>query len=97
MNDLIEEVYRMMDRKSIRYTKFDEYTIVPCTAIALDVDSDDRQDALFVFCFGDSGERFEYVVFGGYDFPEDADEWNAICEDGEVWCSDDQTLETVEF
>lgn len=94
--DLIEEVYRMMDQKSIRYAKFDEYTVVPCTAIALDID-DERQNALFVFCFGDCGERIEYVVFGGYDFPEDADEWKTICGDGEVWDSDCETINTVEF
>lgn len=71
-----------------------EYTIDTCTAIACTIGDTERQDALLVTTIADSGEKFENVVFG-YEMPEDADEFDAICEDSAAWSSDHEDLASV--
>lgn len=74
-----------------------EYTITTCTAIAEcdEGNEDARQDALLVINVGDSGERFEYVVFG-WDMPETAEDFADMCEDASAWAplSDEHHIES---
>ena len=69
-----------------------EYTVTTCTAIALDDVSE--QEALLVENTADSGEMFQKVVFG-YEMPETAEDFEAMCEDSSAWESDHEVLETV--
>ena len=70
-----------------------EYTVTTCTAIALGDISE--QEALLVENTADSGEKFEKVVFG-YEMPETAEDFEAMCEDASAWESDSDVLDTVE-
>lgn len=74
-----------------------KYTIREVTAIA---DCDDyneeyRQDALLVTTVADSGEKFEWVVFGFDKLPEDDRDFENMEDDPYAWDSDYETLETV--
>lgn len=74
-----------------------EYTFKEVTAIA---DCDDyneeyRQDAILVTTIADSGEKFEWVVFGFEDIPDDEDDFANMCNDPHAWDSYDETLATV--
>ena len=74
-----------------------EYTVEEITAIATctgECSEDDRQNALLVTNIADSGEKFEYVVFG-YNMPDDEDDFAMMCDDPYAWDSDYKTLETV--
>ena len=74
-----------------------EYTVEEITAIATCVGEhgeDFRQNALLVTNIADSGEKFEYVVFG-YNMPDDEDDFAMMCDDTYAWDSDYETLETV--
>lgn len=71
-----------------------EYTVNTCTAIAATIGDTERQDALYVVTIGDSGEKFDHVVYG-YEMPEDEDAFMDMCEDGSAWVSDWEDLETV--
>ena len=74
-----------------------EYTVEEITAIATcagERSEDDRQNALLVTNIADSGEKFEYVVFG-YNMPDDEDDFSNMCEDSDSWDSDLDTLKTV--
>lgn len=71
-----------------------EYTISNCTAVACcDLKNAAQQDALLVTCYRD-GEKVECVVFG-YEMPETADDFVAMCEDSFAWESYYEVLETV--
>lgn len=63
-----------------------EYTIITCTAIALCDEENEasRQDGLMVTSTGDSGERFEYVVFG-WEVPETSEGFNDMLKDDSAW------------
>ena len=71
-----------------------EYKITNCTAIALNAGDTERQDALLIEHTADSGEKFDYVVFG-YQMPETSEDFADMCEDCNAWDSDYETLETV--
>jgi hypothetical protein len=73
-----------------------EYIVATCTAVALSAgdEESDRQDALLVTSYGDSGEKFEYVVFG-YLMPETIEDFSIMCKDSAAWDSDWETLKTV--
>lgn len=75
-----------------------EYTVKPCTAIAGCDESQEsaRQNALFVRSTADSGENFDYVVFG-WEMPADPEAFADMCEDSNAWESEWQTLQTVRF
>lgn len=72
-----------------------EYTIYTCTAIAGCDETNTRQDALLVENTAESGEIFQYVVFG-WEMPETAEDFENMCEDSTAWESDCEVLETVE-
>ena len=74
-----------------------EYTVEEITAIATcagERSEDDRQNALLVTNTADSGEKFEYVVFG-YNMPDDEDDFAMMCDDTYAWDSYYETLATV--
>lgn len=76
-----------------------EYTIEEITAISTcagEYSEDFRQNALLVTNMADSGEKFEYVVFG-WAMPENEDDFSDMCEDFAAWDSDCETLETVKI
>ena len=76
-----------------------EYTIKEVTAIA-DVDDyneEYRQDALLVTTVADSGEKFEWVVFGFDTLPEDDRDFENMESDPYAWDSYDETLATVRY
>lgn len=74
-----------------------EYTVTACTAVAsCDLCSGSRQASLLIENTADSGEKFQYVVFG-YDMPETADDFADMCDDSSAWESDYEVLETVEI
>lgn len=91
-----------MTKTFIRDNK--EYTVTPCTAIALTIGDTERQNAVHVSCAyyddetGYSSEKDEYVVFGWTaDMLEDEEDFDSMCEDSMAWDSDCETLETVEL
>lgn len=74
-----------------------EYTVEEVTAIATcagEYSEYKRQNALLVTNVADSGEKFEYVVFG-WAMPENEDGFSDMCEDYYAWDSNYDTLETV--
>ena len=73
-----------------------KYTIKEITAIAYcdDFNEECRQDALLVTTVADSGEKFEWVVFG-YNMPDDEDDFENMEAEPYAWESDYETLETV--
>lgn len=73
-----------------------QYTVIDCTAIAFcDLEDGKRQNALKVISHR-NGETFEKVVFG-YQMPETAEDFSAMCEDSFAWESDAECLRTVEL
>ena len=71
-----------------------EYTVTTCTAIAISAGDTESQNALLVTSIGDSGEKFEFVVFS-YELPEDQADFAAMCEDSSAWSSDYEDIGTV--
>ena len=74
-----------------------EYTFKEVSAIANcdDYNEEYRQDAILVTTIADSGEKFEWVVFGFEYIPEDEDDFANMCNDPYAWDSYDETLATV--
>ena len=74
-----------------------EYTIKEVTAIADcdDYDEEYRQDALLVTTVADSGEKFEWVVFGFDTLPENDRDFENMESAPYAWASYDETLATV--
>ena len=74
-----------------------EYTIKEVTAIAScdDYNEEYRQDALLVTTVADSGEKFEWVVFGFDKLPEDDSDFENMEAEPYAWESYYETLETV--
>lgn len=73
------------------------YTVEEITAIATsagDSVEDQRQNALLVTSEADSGEKMEYVVFG-FELPQDADDFYAMCDEPNAWDGSQDTLRTV--
>lgn len=72
------------------------YTVETCTAIAVGIDDEKRQDALLVTRADEEygSEKFEQIVFG-WTMPEDDEGFAAMCEDSGAWSSDWDDLETV--
>lgn len=73
-----------------------DYTIKECTAITIGEGDAERQDALYVSTVADSGEKFEWVVFG-WSLPKNAEDLVAMFDDPHAWDSDYETLDTVRF
>ena len=74
-----------------------EYTVEQITAIATsagDSVEDQRQNALLVTSYTDSGEKMHYVVFGCV-LPQDADALSAMCDEPNAWDGSEATLRTV--
>lgn len=74
-----------------------KYTVEPITAIATSAEEyaeDQRQDALLVISYTDSGEKMEYVVFG-FDMPQDESDFASILADPDAWDGSEDTLITV--
>ena len=69
-----------------------EYTITDCTALNCE---DERVNALLVENTADSGEKFQFVVFG-YEMPETVEDFEDMCDDSCAWDSDYEVLETVQ-
>ena len=67
-----------------------EYTVTACTAMY----EGERLSALLVENTAESGEKFQFVVFG-YEMPETAEGFEDMCEDSCAWDSDYETLESV--
>ena len=63
-----------------------EYTITPCTAIALCDEGNEaaRQNALLITAAMESGETTEHIVFG-WEMPENAADFADMCEDSSAW------------
>lgn len=80
---------------------FNNYEIEEITAIAAcnlndENPEESRQNALLISNTDEeSGETFEYVVFG-FKMPEDAEDFEIICEDAEAWESWDKVIATAE-
>ena len=74
-----------------------EYTIKEVTAIAYvnDYNEEYRQDALLVTTVANSGEKFEWVVFGFDKLPENDIDFEDMEADPYAWDSYYETLETV--
>ena len=75
-----------------------EYTAEQTTAIATsagDSVEDQRQNALLVTSYTDSGEKMQYVVFG-FELPQDADDFSAMCDEPNAWDGSEDTLRTVQ-
>ena len=73
------------------------YTVEEITAIATsagDSVEDQRQNALLVMSEADSGEKMQYVVFG-FELPQDADDFSAMCDEPNAWDGSEDTLRTV--
>ena len=73
------------------------YTVEEITAIATsagDSVEDQRQNALLVTSETDSGEKMQYVVFG-FELPQDADDFSAMCDEPNAWDVSEDTLRTV--
>ena len=73
------------------------YTVEEITAIATSADEyaeDQRQNALLVTSYTDSGEKMQYVVFG-FELPQDADDFSAMCDEPNAWDGSEDTLRTV--
>ena len=73
------------------------YTVDEITAIATsagDSVEDQRQNALLVMSEADSGEKMQYVVFG-FELPQDADDFSAMCDEPNAWDGSEDTLRTV--
>lgn len=74
------------------------YTVEEITAIATsagDSVEDQRQNALLVTSEADSGEKMQYVVFG-FELPQDADDFSAMCDEPNAWDGSEDTLRTVQ-
>lgn len=91
---LINERRNMNMKKTFTIANV-KYTVVACTAVAsCDMETADRQEALLVVgCM--NGEKIEQVVFG-YEMPETAEDFAAMCEDSSAWESDWEVIESVE-
>ena len=74
-----------------------KYTFKEVTAIAdcNDYNEEYRQDAILVTTVADSGEKFEWVVFGFENIPEDEHDFDNMLADPYAWDSYDETLATV--
>lgn len=73
-----------------------EYSVTTCTAIpACELDNGSIEEALLVENAADSGETFQFVVFG-YEMPETVEDFEDMCEDSCAWESDSEVLATVE-
>ena len=74
-----------------------EYTVRPCTAIADCDETNTRQNALFVSYTAECGEIVEHVVFGWkFEWLENAEDFEKMCEDSYAWESYYEVLATVE-
>ena len=73
-----------------------EYTITACTAIPATIGEFTRLNALLVENTADSGEKFQFVVFG-YAMPETTEDFAEMCDDESAWSADHEDLETVEI
>lgn len=74
-----------------------EYTVEQITAIATSADEyaeDQRQNALLVTSYTDSGEKMEYVVFG-FDMPQDESDFASMLDEPNAWDGSEDTLRTV--
>lgn len=74
-----------------------EYTVEQITAIATsagDSVEDQRQNALLVTSYTDSGEKMEYVVFG-FDMPQDESDFASMLDEPGAWDGSEDTLRTV--
>lgn len=73
------------------------YTVEQITAIATSADEyaeDQRQNALLVTSYTDSGEKMEYVVFG-FDMPQDESDFASMLDEPNAWDGSEDTLRTV--
>ena len=73
--------------------KISKYEIVNGTAIALDSDFTERQDALFIHKTDDENGDGDMVAFG-YDMPEDESDLRNIFEDSASWTTNWEVLST---
>ena len=74
-----------------------EYTVAQITAIATSADEyaeDQRQNALLVTSYTDSGEKMEYMVFG-FDMPQDESDFASMLDEPGAWDGSEDTLRTV--
>ena len=62
------------------------YEIEQCTAIAECDDENEacRQDTLLLVSASDSGEKFEFLVFG-WDMPNTEEDFNDMLDDPSAW------------
>lgn len=73
-----------------------EYTVSTCTAVAVNAGDTELQPALCVVSAADSGEKFEFIVYG-WNMPETIEDFAAMAEDFGAWDSDHKAVATAVF
>ena len=72
------------------------YTVSTCAAVALNAGDTEPQPALYVVSAADSGETFEFIVYG-WNAPETIEDFAAMAEDFGAWDSDYEAVATAVF
>ena len=72
------------------------YTVSPCAAVAVNAGDTDRQPALYVVSAADSGETFEFIVYG-WNMPKTVEDFAAMAEDCGAWDSDHEAVAAAVF